>query len=126
VVKKLLAVPVIVAGIFLGIRVLLIGMIIHSLVSYFVNSYYSGRLIDYPSGEQLGDIVPSFLVALPAAGLVMLLGFIPGVPAPVMLIIQMVTLTLLTVILGKTLKMRGYIEIRSIILEKVPSLARIL
>ena len=126
VVKKLLAVPVIVAGIFLGIRVLLIGMIVHSLVSYFVNSYYSGRLIAYPSGEQLGDIVPSFLVALPAAGMVMLLRFIPGVPAPAMLIIQLLTLTALTVILGKSLKMKGYIEIRTIILEKVPSLARFL
>ena len=65
-------------------------------------------------------------MALPAAGLVMLLGFIPGVPAPALLIIQLIMLTLLTVIPGKMLRMKGYIEIRTIILEKVPALARIL
>lgn len=58
--------------------------------------------------------------------MVMLLRFIPGVPAPAMLILQLVTLTALTVILGKVLKMKGYLEIRTIILEKVPALARFL
>ncbi len=123
--KKILAVPVIVAGILLGIRILLIGMIIHSVVSYFVNSYYSGRLISYPAMEQLADVIPSFLAALLASGLVMLLTLVPGFPHYIMLIIQLISLALLMILLGRTLKLNGYTEIRNIILEKFPALNKI-
>jgi len=71
--KKLLAVPVIITGIFLGIRELLIGMVIHSLISFFMNSYYSGRLIAYPAREQIRDIMPSFLIALPVSFVVLMI-----------------------------------------------------
>ena len=64
VIKKALAVPVILAGVFMGIRAMLIGMIILSFVAYFINSYYSGRLVNYPVREQIADILPSFLLAL--------------------------------------------------------------
>ncbi len=88
VVKKLLAVPVIMIGIFLGIRMLLVGMVLHSLASYFLNSYYSGRLIAYPAREQLGDILPSFLSALVVSVGVFMIKFIPGLPHYVILVLQ--------------------------------------
>lgn len=126
VVKKLLAVPVIVIGIILGIRMLLVGMVLHSLISYFLNSYYSGRLISYPAREQLSDIVPSFLVALLVSAGVLAIKFIPGLPPYVILVLQLLALVVLTVTLGKALRLEGYTEIRNIITEKVPHLRRIL
>lgn len=126
VVKKLLAVPVIITGIILGIRALLIGMVLHSLVSYFLNSYYSGRLISYPATEQIRDIMPSLLVSLPVSACLLLLRFIPGLPPYVTLVAQLLLLSLLTVVLGRSLRLDGYIEIRDIITEKVPRLGRYL
>jgi O-antigen/teichoic acid export membrane protein len=126
VVKKLLAVPVIIIGIFLGIRMLLTGMVLHSLVSYFMNSYYSGRLIGYPAREQLADIMPSFLIALLVSIVVLLIKFIPGLPIWLILVLQLLVLSMLTVTLGKSLRLKGYVEIRNIIAEKAPRLGRML
>ncbi len=124
IVKKLLAVPVIVIGIYAGIISLLAGMVLHSLVCYFINAYYSGRLTGYSVREQLADIFPSFLVALLVALPVYALSFVPGVPQPVILILQVSLLLVLTVFLAKRLRLQGYIEIRNIVLEKIPALSR--
>ena len=124
--KKLLAVPVIIAGIFLGIRALLIGMIVLSFISYFMNSYYSGRLINYSSREQLADILPSFLVAMLISLLVFAVKFIPGIPPPVTLAIQLPVLFFLIVSLSRLFKLQGYNEIKSIIPEKASWLKRLL
>jgi len=32
--------------------------------AYYLNSYYSGRLIDYPMKEQVLDILPLFLITV--------------------------------------------------------------
>jgi teichuronic acid exporter len=64
IVKKAIFVPMIVIGVFLGIKALILGMLIGSIFAYFLNSYWSGKLIGYSSWEQLRDIMPSFLLAL--------------------------------------------------------------
>lgn len=68
VIKKIVAVPVLVAGILWGVYVLLFGMIAISILSFFLNSYYSDELIGYSTREQLADIAKplgiSMLVAI--------------------------------------------------------------
>jgi teichuronic acid exporter len=68
--KKTMAVPTIIIGIIWGIKVMILGMWVNSLISYYLNSYYSGRFINYPIREQVSDILPSFLVALIMGALV--------------------------------------------------------
>ena len=126
VIKKVLAVPVILAGVIMGIRAMLVGMIILSFVAYFINSYYSGRLVSYPVHEQIADILPSFLLALVVSTVVFSLTFIPGIHPAVLLLVQLTLLLILTVSFGKALRLEGYIEIRAIIIEKVPKLKGIL
>jgi hypothetical protein len=73
-----------------GISAMICGMIVLSITSCYLTSYYSGILIGYPIREQLGDLFPYLFTALLmglavfAAGLlqfpnywVMLLGQIP-------------------------------------------------
>lgn len=69
-IKKGLGIPVIIAGIFLGIKVMIIGMILNSIVSLYINSFWSGKMIDYSFSEQLKDIFPSFLLAIIINGIV--------------------------------------------------------
>ena len=126
IVKKLLAVPVIVIGVFLGIRALLIGMIVLSFISFFMNSYFSGRLINYSSREQLKDIMPSFLVAAVISLAVYTIKYIPGIPPVATMTIQLLVLFLMHVWMSRLFKLQGYIEIKHIILEKVPWLKRVL
>ncbi len=126
VVKKLLAVPVIMAGIFLGIRAMLIGMVIHSFIAYLLNGHYSGRLIKFPVREQVGDIMPSFLAALAVSAIVFSLTLILNIFPALLLVLQLTLLTILMVVTGRLFRLRGYLEIRSIIVDKIPKLKKVL
>lgn len=46
-----------------GIWALLGFQAVSSLFSYFLNSYYSGRFIQYPASEQIKDIFPTLLLS---------------------------------------------------------------
>lgn len=47
-----------------GISALIYGMIAHSIICYYLNSYYTGILIDYPMRKQLKDLFPYLIMAL--------------------------------------------------------------
>lgn len=64
IIKKLIAIPVIVIAIYYGIEAMLIGLIFTGWVSYFLNSYYTSGLINYSPLNQLKDIAPSFMVGV--------------------------------------------------------------
>ena len=64
IIKKILFIPMIVIGVIWGVKILILGMLVNSIFAYFLNSYWSGKMIGYSSLEQLKDIMPSFLLAL--------------------------------------------------------------
>src|SRR5690606_39371487 len=41
-----------------GIFALLYFQVLNSVISYFINTYYTGIFIDYPSMKQLKDVLP--------------------------------------------------------------------
>ena len=47
------------------------------LIAYFLNSYYSADLIDYPTKAQVKDILPTFTVSLVTAAAMWGLTFLP-------------------------------------------------
>jgi teichuronic acid exporter len=119
IIKKLLAIPVIIAGILIGIYAILAGMVILSFVAYFINSYYSGRLINYPVKEQVRDIQPAFLSALFVSAFVFFLTFIISIGHFPLLAIQIATLFFLMIVVSEAFKIRGYIEIKNLLLQKI-------
>lgn len=50
------------SGIFFGIYGLLIAIVITSFLALFVNTYYSGRLINYTTIHQLKDMLPILII----------------------------------------------------------------
>lgn len=118
VIKKILVVPVIVIGIIWGIIPMILGMIIHSFVCYFLNSRYAGLLINYSVTEQIKDITPGFILA----GIVAILIFIPSLFINTLPIIMLSGQLLLAAILVFTIsemtKLEPYLEIKEIVLEK--------
>ena len=63
IIKKIIAVGPIVVGIVYGIEYMLWGGVLTSFIAYFLNSYYSANLINYPTSEQIKDILPTFLIS---------------------------------------------------------------
>jgi len=72
IIKKIFTTVGIIAAIPLGIWALLIFQAVSSLFAYFVNSYYSGRFIQYALAEQIKDILPVLLLSV-AAGIIVYL-----------------------------------------------------
>jgi teichuronic acid exporter len=113
--KVLIAIPVIIVGVFMGIKAMLIGMVVHSIISYYLNSSVSGKLIDYPVREQVHDIYPSFIIALLMGVIIYLFGrILPGGDG-LKLILQITAGVALVLAGGHLIKLEPYIFIREII-----------
>ena len=122
IIKKAMAIPVIVIGILWGIEYMIIGMIINSFIAYYINSYYSGLLIHYTMKEQIIDILPILLPALLVSGIVYSFTYILKINNLLMLIIQVFVGVVLTIALSEWLKLKGYLEIKNIVIDKFPIL----
>jgi teichuronic acid exporter len=119
IIKKALAVPVIVIGVLFGIRIMLIGIIINSFISYYLNSYWSGKLIGYSTKEQVKDIMPSFLLAVVMAITIYLMGCFLKTPYLVTLILQIAGGAIIVFSVCELTKMTDYLYIKQIVVEKV-------
>lgn len=63
-IRKVLVAIVVVIGIFLGIKALLWGMVISTYVAFFINSWYSKKMISYSPWHQIIDLIPTLSVSI--------------------------------------------------------------
>ncbi len=122
IIKKVKAVPVLIIGAIYGIEYMIIGGFFNSIISYFLNSYYSGRHIGYSSFDQLRDILPSLLFALCIGGIVFIAGLLLETTAPITLVIQLSLAGVLALGLLELLKLESYVFVKEIIIEKIVSI----
>jgi O-antigen/teichoic acid export membrane protein len=118
IIKVVLVIPVIIIGVLLGIRVMILGMLIRAMISYYLDSYWSGRLIGYSFLEQIRDIIPSFLLAAGMGAVVFAEGLLIPLPPLQLLVIQLITGALLTFTLCEVLHNADYLFIKEIIKDK--------
>lgn len=119
IIKKLIAIPTIIVGVYFGIKVMILGMWVVNLVAYYLNSYWSGKMINYPMREQVNDIMPGFGIALAMGAAVMLAGWLLPVSFLVKLIIQLILGALLSLFLCEFFKPEAYLELRQIVLKNL-------
>lgn len=67
IIKKCIAIGPLLLGIFISIYWMLIGSVLIGFISYYLNAYYSGPLLNYSIRAQIKDILPSFFIALTTA-----------------------------------------------------------
>lgn len=119
--KKIIAVGPLMVGAFVGIMPMLYTNIITIIIAYFLNSYYSGKLIGYPSWMQIKDIAPSYGVATLVALSVYFLKYLPitnwGI-LPLQIIIGAVVFFVVTH------KMKEYKELKGMLVPYVKKLKR--
>ena len=116
IIKKIIAVGPIVIGIFCGIEYMLWGSVITSFIAYFLNSYYSASLIDYPTGKQIKDILPTFVVSLVVAFVMWGLSHW-NIPVYALLFIQISVGVFLALIIYEKLHLDEYLEIKQLVLS---------
>ena len=119
IIKKTIAIPVIIIGILWGIKAMIGGMIVLSFVAYYINSYWSGRLIDYSMKEQIIDIMPSFLIAMVMGIIIYLTGFILKISYLPKLIILVLVGSSLVILFCETIKFEDYIYLKDVVKTKI-------
>lgn len=119
IIKKLLAIPTIVIGVLFGVKIMIAGMMVNSLIAYYLNSYWSGKFLDYAMKEQVKDIMPSFIFAFSISLCVFLLGLMLPFSSMFVLICQTLLAFTLVFGLGELMKIKDYIYLKAIVIEKL-------
>jgi teichuronic acid exporter len=106
----------------LGIFALIIGQLLSSVIAFFINSYYSGKLIDYPIFEQMSDLLPYFVLSVFMALVIYIPVILLGEKHLFQILIQVSFGTLFYLGVSGTLKFTGYLETRDIVKQYASSL----
>ena len=123
IIKKAIAVGPILLGVFLNIYWMLIGSIISGIISFFLNSYYSGKMIGYSSIDQLKDILPFYGIGLLVAVSVYFFRFLP-LSNYVILTIQIVIGTIVFLGICLAFKVNEYQDVKQILHQYMSKIKR--
>lgn len=93
---------------------MLVGSLVTSLISYYLNAYYSGPFLNYSIKEQIKDILPSFGVAVAMAVPIFVMSFIPLNPF-ILLPLQIVVGAIITLVMCEVTKLPEYMELKGIV-----------
>ena len=75
--KKIIGLAPLMIGAFIGIFPMLYTSVFTSIICYFLNSYFPGKLLGYTSWMQIIDVAPSFVISMTMAIVVYFLKYLP-------------------------------------------------
>lgn len=113
--KTILLVPLFI-GVFVGIYWMLYASIGTSIITFFLNSYFSGKDLGYTSWMQLKDVAPSYGIAGLMAISVYFLKFLP-ISFWIILPLQVIVGTSVLLAVCTISKQQEYYEIKSIVVS---------
>jgi O-antigen/teichoic acid export membrane protein len=76
IIKKFVIVLAIIIGSNWGVMGLVCGRVASSFIAYFINSYYSGSLLNYSIRMQLRDLFPAMIITLLMAAIMLLMSVV--------------------------------------------------
>ena len=116
IIKKTIAAGPIIIGIYCGIEYMLWGSVVSSFIAYFLNSYYSAELLDYPTVEQLKDILPTFITSFAVAFIMWCVSLLDW-SVYLLLPIQLVLGILLAFYSYEKLNLPEYLELKQLVIS---------
>lgn len=118
IIKKCIGLCPILLGIFINIHWMLWGSVCYGVIAYYLNSYYSGKLLGYSFINQLRDIMPLFCIASFMAILIYFISFLPLSPI-IVLVFQIIAGIIIIVLVCELFKIEEYLEIKRILFSKI-------
>ena len=113
IIKKIIAVGPLILGVLFSIEYMLWGSVFTSLIAYFLNSYYSANLINYPTKDQIKDILPTFLVSVVTAAAMWSLTLL-SLSNWLLLPLQCLLGIILAVFIYERLRLPEYVEVKQL------------
>lgn len=113
IIKKVISIGPICLGIFVGIYWMLIGSVITGFIAFFLNTYYTGKKLNYTSWDQIKDVAPFYGLGLLIAMSVYFFKYLP-LSNFIILPIQIVVGTSIFFWVCEKIKMKEFIELKNI------------
>lgn len=123
--KKVLIVVAILITYRWGILSLLIGQIVTSVLSYFVNTHYTGKLLRYPMTQQVRDIMPSLILAAVMGGAISMFHYVPISSNVLLLLVQIVAGILVYLFLCRLCYIPSFMDMIALAKPKFIGLKRV-
>ncbi len=114
IVKKIIALGPLFVGAFIGIIPMLYANLISMIIAFFLNSYYSGKLLNYSSWNQIMDVAPFYGLAIIMAIPIYFIKFLPFTYW-LILPVQLITGIVLFFLICESKKIEEYKEYKSIV-----------
>jgi O-antigen/teichoic acid export membrane protein len=121
IIKRILSIPIIVSGIYLGLKSLIWGIILLSTIEFLVNGYFSGKSISYSLKEQLGDILPNIILSFVVGFFVYLFSNHIGLSYFANLIFSLLFAFVLVIGFSEIFRNKGYMHIKQLLLVRFSS-----
>ena len=113
IIKKIIAIVPLLLGIFVNIYWMLWGVVVTGFIAFFLNSYYTGKKLNYSSWKQLKDISSSFLVSSLIAIFVYFFKYLPF-SYWIVLPLQLFIGCILLVVICEKIQLEEYNELKTI------------
>lgn len=118
IIKKIIGLGPLFIGAFVGIMPMLCVNLVTSVICYFLNSYFPGKLLGYSSWMQIKDVAPSYGIAALVALSVWFFRYLP-ISNWFILPIQIVVGVTVFFTLCKTTKIGEYEEVKTMVMPFV-------
>ena len=125
IVKNVITLIPIAVGIWIGIYWMLLASVLLGIIEYFLNSYYSGKVLKYSSWDQIKDILPAMTISFVVACIVFSLSLLP-VTYYVILPLQLLLGSVLVVVIMNHYALPEYIEIKGIVVGYIKNIRKTL
>ena len=112
--KKIVGIAPLMIGALIGIFPMLYTSVFTSIICYFLNSYFPGKLLGYTSWMQIKDVAPSFVISTIMAVVVYLMKYLP-ISNWFILPIQIAVGLIVFILLCKVSKIEEYKEVINMI-----------
>lgn len=118
-IKRLIAIVLIVIGSFWGIYGLLFSITVNMWVMFVINGLLAGKKSGYIFSQQFKDIIPIVVVSIVASFICLILGYFVSLPNVLLLILLTITFLLTYLFLSLIFKLKGFQILYSIIIERI-------
>lgn len=119
VIKKLTFLIIISISFNFGILGLVWSSVINSILGLIINTYYSGRFLNYPTLRQFRDLLPTFSVVLISMFIIYIYLTINNSSHIVQIISSFILGLIVLLISSEIIKLSPYVYLKQLILEKV-------
>jgi O-antigen/teichoic acid export membrane protein len=115
--KKAIAFVILFISVFGGVIGMCIGQVFYSLVAFYMNTYYTKKILNYGFGTQVKEIAPSFLLSASMMAIALFISYSITTPV-VSLLVSIVACSVYYLGVSYLFRITSLFELREIILSR--------